>query len=103
MTPKMQAELDMCLQTQLPVLLACIDTMISTDLRDDVRRIAVPTLVIHGDADESAPLPITGRATAALLRNGRIEVYPGAPHGLYITEENRLNKYLLEFIHGLGK
>lgn len=98
LTPQMQSELNMCLQTPLPVLLACTDTMMNTDLRPDVRSVDVPTLVIHGDADMTAPLSMTGRPTAALLPHGRLVVYPGAPHGLYVTDRDRLNDDLLTFI-----
>jgi len=57
LTPWMQDGLDMCLQTPLPVLLACGQTMVDADLRSDVRGVRVPTLVVHGDTDASAPLP----------------------------------------------
>ena len=50
------------------------------------------------DADASAPLPITGQPTAELLANGELLVYPGAPHGLYVTEKDRLNTDVLNFL-----
>ena len=56
------------------------------DLQAELRSIDIPTLVVQGDADASAPIDVTGRPTAALLPNSRLEVYPGAPHGLYVTE-----------------
>ncbi len=95
LTPQMQAALDMCLQTPLPVLQASTETMLSADLRDEIRRVSVPTLVIHGDADASAPLPVTGAPTAALLPHGHLRVYPGAPHGLFVTHADHLNQDLL--------
>ena len=98
LTPRMQSELTMCLQTPLPVLLACTDTMMTTDLRVDVARVPVPTLVVHGDADMSAPLPMTGVPTAELLPDAELLVYPGAPPGLYVTDRDRLNADLLEFV-----
>lgn len=49
-------------------------------------------------ADASAPIDITGRPTAALLADARFEIYPGAPHGLYVTERNRLATDLLDFV-----
>jgi non-heme chloroperoxidase len=97
LTPRMQAGLNMCLETPLPVLQACSATMVAADLRDDVRRVRVPTLVIHGDADASAPLPVTGQPTAALLPHARLRVYPQAPHGLYDTHAERLSEDLLDF------
>lgn len=97
LTPQMQAGLDMCLQTSLPVLQACTATMVSADLRNDVQQVAVPTLVIHGGADASAPLPVTGQPTAALLPHARLRVYSRAPHGLYDTHAEQLNEDLLDF------
>lgn len=85
------------LRTPLEVQIACLRIVFGSDLRADLRRIEIPTLVLHGDADVSAPVDLTGRPTAALLPNGRLLVYPGAPHGLYVTERDRITNDLLEF------
>jgi pimeloyl-ACP methyl ester carboxylesterase len=50
---------------------------------------STPTLLIHGDADVSAPLPLTGAKTAKLLPNCTFKVYEGAPHGLFLTHAQR--------------
>ena len=60
--------------------------------------LGVPTLVVQGDADASAPLPLTGARTAAAMPNSRLVVYDNAPHGLYLTHRERLNSDLLAFI-----
>lgn len=52
--------------------------------------------MIHGDA--SAPLELTGRPTAALLPDARLVVYPGAPHGLYVSHAERFTNDLLDFL-----
>ena len=70
----------------------------ATDFTEDLRRIDVPTLVIHGDDDQIVPIDASGRASAKLVRNARLIVYPGAPHGLTDTHKDRLNNDLLEFI-----
>lgn len=70
----------------------------TTDFRADVRRIAVPTLLIHGDRDASAPLELTAKATAALVPKATLSVYEGAPHGLPLTHVERLNAELLAFL-----
>jgi non-heme chloroperoxidase len=72
----------------------------STDFRAELANLAVPTLIIHGDADASAPLPLTGTPTAALVPHSRLVVYENAPHGLYLTHRERLNTDLLAFIEG---
>jgi pimeloyl-ACP methyl ester carboxylesterase len=66
----------------LPTVLACHRAFTAADFRGDCRRIDCPTLVLHGDRDASAPLAITGRATAELIPNCRLTVIEGAPHAL---------------------
>lgn len=53
--------------------------------------------VIHGDRDASAPLELAGRRTAALIPGARLDVYEGAPHGLYFTHKERPNRDLASF------
>ncbi len=69
-----------------------------TDFRPELRTITVPTLLIHGDIDTSAPLELTGRRTASLIPGSRLEVYEGAAHGLPITHMERLNRDLLSYV-----
>jgi non-heme chloroperoxidase len=71
-----------------------------TDFRDELAKLRVPTLVIQGDADASAPLPLTGTRTAALVGDCRLVVYKNAPHGLYLTHRERVDRNLLAFIEG---
>lgn len=58
----------------------------------------MPTLVIHGDDDQIVPLDSSGKASAALIRNAQLIVYPGAPHGLTDTHKARFNQDLLDFL-----
>lgn len=68
------------------------------DHRDDLRAITVPVLVIHGAADQSAPIDLTGRRTAKLIPGCVYNEYPTAGHGLYVTHATQLNTDILEFI-----
>jgi non-heme chloroperoxidase len=86
------------LQTSLLAAMAMARANAETDFRADMRRIGVPTLLVHGDKDASAPLPLTAQATAALIPHARLEIFEGAPHGLPLTHVARLNKTLLEFV-----
>ncbi|CAN7611280.1 alpha/beta hydrolase [Acidovorax sp. LjRoot66] len=70
----------------------------ATDFTEDLKRFDVPTLVIHGDDDQIVPIDASGRASARLVKNSRLIVYPGAPHGLTDTHKDRLNNDLLNFI-----
>lgn len=69
-----------------------------TDFRDELTTLAVPTLIVQGDADASAPLALTGSPTSALVPACRLSVYENAPHALYLTHRERLNRDLLAFI-----
>jgi pimeloyl-ACP methyl ester carboxylesterase len=86
--------------TPLQVLLETLRTTTPVDMRAEVARINVPTLLIHGDADASAPINLTGRRTAALIPGARLIEYAGAGHGLYASDHQRLNDDLIGFIRG---
>jgi non-heme chloroperoxidase len=90
----------MLLETPLPVAIACNRVVTDTDYRPDLAKIRVPFLVIHGDKDVSAPLEITGRRTAELAPHSRLVVIPGAPHGLFVTHAEAVNRELLGFARG---
>ncbi len=87
-----------CLMSSARATTECVHSFSETDFRKDVVKINVPTLIIHGDADETVPINVSGNRTAELLPNAEYIVYPGAPHGLFITEKDRLNKDLIDFI-----
>ncbi|MDM4772779.1 alpha/beta fold hydrolase [Solimonas sp. SE-A11] len=70
----------------------------ATDLRGDLKKFDVPTLLIHGDDDQVVPIDASARAAVKLIRNAKLIVYPGAPHGLPDTHKDRLNQDLLEFL-----
>ncbi|MCH5585376.1 alpha/beta hydrolase [Shimazuella sp. AN120528] len=86
------------LQTSLKAILDFHLAGITTNFTDEVAKIDVPTLIIHGDRDESMPIEFCGAISAQLIPNNKFIVYENAPHGLYITHRERLNKDLLEFI-----
>jgi pimeloyl-ACP methyl ester carboxylesterase len=90
--------LRMILDTPLKIQLDTLHTHTSTDFRPDLAAVDVPTLVIHGDIDQSAPIDLTGRPTAAQIAGARLEVYAGAPHGLMFTHQQRLHRDLLAFM-----
>jgi non-heme chloroperoxidase len=91
---------ELMLTTPLPVAIETNRQITSTDFRKELPGITVPTLIIHGDKDVSAPIDMTGRPTAALIPNAQFKIYEGAPHGLFLTHKDRLNADLLSFIVG---
>jgi non-heme chloroperoxidase len=70
----------------------------ATDFREDLAKFDVPTLVVHGDDDQIVPIETTGKASAALIKNSKLIVYKGAPHGLADTHKEQLNQDLLNFL-----
>jgi non-heme chloroperoxidase len=86
------------LQTSLPIVLACNQAMVKADFRAEMRQIHVPTLIIHGDRDRSAPLELTGKPSAELISGSRLLVYPGAPHGLMFTHMDSLHADIVRFM-----
>jgi pimeloyl-ACP methyl ester carboxylesterase len=79
--------------------IATLDTIRAfseTDFREDLRAFTMPTLVIHGRADQGAPLALTGERTARMIAGSRLEVYDTA-HGLFVTERERLNRDVIAF------
>ena len=90
----------MALQGSAKATLDCVRAFSETDFRPDMVAFTVPTLVIHGDADATVPADITGRAAAAAIAGSTLLMYPGAPHGLFFTEKDRLNADLMAFIGG---
>lgn len=76
----------------------CIAAFSATDFRDDLKKFDVPTLVLHGDDDQIVPIDAAGLASAKLIADAKLVVYPGAPHGLADTHKDQLNADLLAFL-----
>ena len=71
-----------------------------TDFTEDLKRITIPTLVMHGDDDQIVPYATSGLLSAKLLPNGTLKTYPGFPHGMPTTEAETINADLLAFLRG---
>ncbi|WCT74768.1 alpha/beta hydrolase [Sphingomonas naphthae] len=82
----------------LPGTLACIDAFGRTDFRPDCAAFSVPTLIVHGTGDKTVPIDPSARAAAALIAGSQLIEYDGAPHGLNVTEKDRLTGDLLSFL-----
>ncbi|WP_236600592.1 alpha/beta fold hydrolase [Ktedonobacter sp. SOSP1-85] len=81
-------------------ILACRRAIDETDFRSDLRAFTIPTLILHGDNDQSTPLQRCGRRTAQAIPHSQLNVYEGAAHGLFLTHKERVNDDLLAFIQG---
>jgi pimeloyl-ACP methyl ester carboxylesterase len=91
---------EQCLECSARATSAFFLTAFTTDLRPEIQRLAVPTLVIHGDQDRQAPFELCGRKAAQLVPGARLTMYKNAAHGLFITHADRLNTDLLAFARG---
>ena len=69
-----------------------------TDFTEDLKKFDVPTLIVHGDDDQIVPIGAAGLASAKLVKNNKLIVYPGAPHGLTDTHKDKFNADLLAFV-----
>ena len=86
------------LQCSLKSAYACIKQFSETDFTEDLKKMTVPTLVVHGDDDQIVPLATTARRAVELLPQGRLSVYQGAGHALPVTHKDQLNAELLAFL-----
>src|SRR5918994_3845322 len=78
--------------------LDCIDAFGRTDFREDLAKIDVPTLVIHGDSDGIVPFEVSGKRSHEAIANSSLVLIEGAPHGFNATHAEQFNRALLEFL-----
>jgi non-heme chloroperoxidase len=90
-----------CLQgmmTGMPASYFCIKAFSETDMTEDLKKIDVPTLILHGDDDQIVPVGDSAMLSVKLIRNARIKLIPAAPHGMCTTHKQQINDCLLAFI-----
>ncbi|QEN89160.1 alpha/beta hydrolase [Labrys sp. KNU-23] len=80
--------------------LDCIKQFSETDFTEDLKKIDVPTLIIHGDDDQIVPIGASAHQSVKLIPNATLKVYPGGSHGLTLTQQDQFNADLLAFIRG---
>ncbi|MGA7558584.1 MAG: alpha/beta hydrolase [Terriglobales bacterium] len=76
----------------------CIKAFSETDFTEDLKKIDVPTLIMHGDDDQIVPIGAAGLMSAKIVKNATLKVYPGFPHGMPTTNADEINADLLAFI-----
>lgn len=90
--------LNIALLASLKGTIECVTAFSETDFRDDMLKIDVPTLVIHGSNDQVVPIDVTGKVAAETIPGAELKVYDNAPHGFAVTHQDRLNDDLLAFL-----
>ncbi|MBV9747376.1 MAG: alpha/beta hydrolase [Acetobacteraceae bacterium] len=96
----LQWALMMALQASPKATLDCAHAFAETDFRPDMAAFKLPTLIIHGAADETVPPEVSARRAAKMIPDARYIEYEGAPHALMFTNRDRLNQDLLTFVKG---
>lgn len=79
--------------------LDCVKSFSYTDFRDDLKAFDVPTLVIHGDADQIVPIEASGERSHDMIADSRLHVIEGGPHGINVTHSEEFNKTLIAFLN----
>jgi pimeloyl-ACP methyl ester carboxylesterase len=88
----------MCHQSDQKAALGCMEAFGTTDFRDDLTKITVPTLVIHGDSDGTVPFDGSGRRTHEAIPGSELVVVQDAPHGFNVSHAEEFNRSLLDFL-----
>jgi non-heme chloroperoxidase len=87
-----------CMMAGFPASYFGIEAWSETDLTEDLKRIDVPALVVHGDDDQVVPIDNSARRSSEIIPRATLKVYEGGSHGLPTTHKDRLNNDLLAFI-----
>ncbi|MDG4667823.1 alpha/beta hydrolase [Mycobacterium sp. 236(2023)] len=93
-----QWALGMCGEASKAAALACLAAFGGTDFREDLPKVTVPSLVIHGDSDATVPFEGSGRRTYEMLPDSRLHIIAGGPHGITVSHADEFNEVLLGFL-----
>ena len=83
-----------------PASYFCIKAFSETDMTEDLKKMDIPTLFLHGDDDQIVPIADSAMLAVKIVKNGTLKVYKGAPHGMCTTLKDQVNADLLAFIKG---
>ena len=92
-----QEAIALCRESSEDAAIGCQEAFSTTDFRDDLPAITVPTLIIHGDADGVVPLEGSGARTHAAIDGSKLVVIPGGPHGINTSHPREFNEALVSF------
>lgn len=76
----------------------CIKAFSETDFTEDLKKIDVPTLILHGDDDQIVPIADSALLSSKLVKGATLKIIPGAPHGMCSTHKDQINAELLSFL-----
>ena len=87
-----------CMATGMLAAYSCIGAFSETDFTEALKKISVPTLIVHGSDDQIVPIEAAGKAAARIVKTAELLIYEGGSHGLPVTHKDRLNADLLAFL-----
>jgi len=93
-----QKAIALCKQSDQTAALGCMKAFGTTDFRDDLTKVSVPTLVIHGDSDGIVPFEGSGKRTNAAIPGSELVVLTGAPHGCNVSHADEFNAAIIDFL-----
>ncbi|MET0329334.1 MAG: alpha/beta hydrolase [Luteimonas sp.] len=93
-----QEAIALCRQSDQAAALGCMQAFGTTDFRDDLDKVTVPTLVLHGDSDGTVPYEGSGKRTHAAIAGSEAVVVPDAPHGFNASHAEAFNRALIDFL-----
>jgi pimeloyl-ACP methyl ester carboxylesterase len=93
-----QEALALCGQASKAAALACMTAFGTTDFRDDLPKVSVPVLVLHGDSDQTVPFEGSGQRTHQAIQGSQLHLIAGAPHGCNVSHAQEFNQALLTFL-----
>ncbi len=93
-----QEAVALCKQADKKASLACMAAFANTDFTDDLSKVSVPTLVLHGDSDGTVPFEGSGKRTHEAVAGSELHVITGAPHGCNVSHADEWNTALLDFL-----
>jgi non-heme chloroperoxidase len=88
------------MQAGFKAVLDCIKAFSETDFTEDLKKMDVPTLVMHGDDDQIVPIGASALRSSTFVKGSTLKVYPGLPHGMCSTHKEQINADLLAFCRG---
>ena len=86
------------MQSSIVASYECVKAFSETDFTEDLKKFDVPTLIIHGDADQIVPIADSAYLSSKIVKNATLKAIPGAPHGLCTTHADQINALLLDFL-----
>jgi len=88
------------MQAGFKAVLDCIKAFAETDCTDDLKKMEVPTLILHGDDDQSVPMGASAMLSSKLVKGSALKISPGFDHGMGSTHKDQINADLLAFLKG---